>query len=492
MKPSAQIVSKTPQLFNDPAAMERQETQDVKIPNLCRTDQGVWRIKMRHPAMPGKQIDRSCNTTDAAVAVRVGEALDALKNPQWHSLDKEQDAKRIFPAVAVDAFYKPLRQRPTTDNGSPRVIATYYDEMGAEEEKQPFQKVCDKLTIAEQEIITLRRKCEFFEKELARLGHGPHNQQSLQTAFEGWSAEFHSKSARQKKAVVRRVRFVIENLKNVTLAELNKDRIDAAITKSMSVVRSKSKKAASSAYEVSYRTRDMKRLLAWIADEYEMRAIAKLVKTLHAPSVETIARSQNGGVGILAVDALTKLLDSTATEPFESLQAAVYWRALIGMLVYSGMRLGELCVLTWDDVNFDNILSVRDTRIKTTKTLASNRPVRPLPELWPLLRALQPVTGSKPFVFPALLDGKLTDECWLIENDGKMIAQRLTRCLIRMEEILGLGRQIPQRARRTCRGLMLNRGAPGHVLDTMLGHSGDVGAAHYQNSLQIVNGFKFA
>jgi hypothetical protein len=39
---------------------------------------------------------------------------------------------------------------------------------------------------------------------------------------------------------------------------------------------------------------------------------------------------------------------------------------------------------------------------------------------------------------------------------------------------------------------MLNRGAPGHVVDTRLGHSGDVGAAHYQYSLQIVNGFKFA
>lgn len=469
-----------------------QGAENMKIPNLKQQPSGVWRIRCRHPAIPEKIIDRSCNTTDAAVAIRISEAIDAFKNPLWHSLDKKADAERIYPKIAIDAFFTPLKQVPTSLSGTPLIYSTVINEDGAHECSQPYQKTCDDLALAQQELTTLRKKCEFYEKELSRLGHGPHNQLTIQSAFERWSKEFHSKSARQKKAVIRRVRFVIENLKLVTLADLTTDKINNAIQKSMLLVRSKSKKAALSLYEVSYRTRDFKRLLTWIGEEYEMRSIAKLVKTLHAKSVDTIARSQNGGVGILDVAILSSILTATATEPFDSLQAAVYWRALIGTLAYSGIRLGELCALTWADVKMDDLLAIRDSEVKSTKTVASNRPVRPLPELWPLLRALQPVTGSKAFVFPALLDGKLGDDCWLIENDGKMIAQRLTRVLMRMESTLGLGRQIPQRARRTCRGLMQNRGVPEHVLNAMMGHSGDVGAAHYQNSLQIVSAFKFA
>jgi integrase len=470
-----------------------QEEHDMQFSNLKKMSSGVFRIRMRHPALPGKMIDRSCNTTEIGIAARISEALEALKHPNWHDPSKENEAARLYNAVAVEAFYKPLRAVDPEINFTPRIMAVHLEQDGALEYAEPYQTVADNYTKLLIEHDLLRRKCDFLERELSRLGHSPHNKQTLAAAFDRWSKEFHSKSERQRKAVVRRAKFVVEALGPVSFEKLTLAAVNDAINKSLKVVRSRNGMKAQSLYERSYRIREIKRLLAWVATEFELKAIGKIASSLHAQSAQTIARSQNGDVGILDLVAVERFLSITDAKPYATLQAAVYWRALIASLVYAGLRLGELCALRWQDVNFvGQILSVKDTEIKATKTTASNRPIKPLPELWSFLQTLQPVTGTYEFVFPAFLDGAFKPESWLVEEDGKMIAVRLTRALIRDEVKIGLGRKIPQRARRTCRGLMLTRGVPGHVCDLMLGHSNDVGAAHYTNALQVVSAFKFA
>src|SRR5438128_881753 len=100
-----------------------------------------------------------------------------------------------------------------------------------------------------------------------------------------------------------------------------------------------------------------------------MRSVGKIASALHAPSAQTIARAKGGNVDILDEVALQRFLSGLEAAPFATLQAATYWRALVATLVYSGMRLGELCVLQWSDVDFKGqLLSVRDSEIKATKT----------------------------------------------------------------------------------------------------------------------------
>jgi integrase len=137
------------------------------------------------------------------------------------------------------------------------------------------------------------------------------------------------------------------------------------------------------------------------------------------------------------------------------------------------------------------VISIVDSPDKGLKTLKSNRVIRPLPELWALLERLKAITGDYDFAFPYENRGKFENKCWLVEEDGKQIAKLLTRKLIREEAAIGLGRQIPMRARRTCRNLMLVRGVPAHIVDLMLGHSAEVGRAHYTHVREVVSAFQY-
>ena len=97
------------------------------------------------------------------------------------------------------------------------------------------------------------------------------------------------------------------------------------------------------------------------------------------------------------------------------------------------------------------------------------------------------MTGKSEWVFPAFTDGKLQSYWWLEIEGGKLIAKKLTRALIRLEDTLGLGRKIAMRARRTCRGLMIAKGIPTAAVNLMMGHSGSIGRNHYESAEQIIS-----
>lgn len=83
-----------------------------------------------------------------------------------------------------------------------------------------------------------------------------------------------------------------------------------------------------------------------------------------------------------------KLFECLETEPLQ-------YRAMITLLLYSGMRRGELCGLCWDDINFTTgLIDINKSSLYTpqmgifedaTKTFSSNRVIKLPPDIITLL-----------------------------------------------------------------------------------------------------------
>ena len=466
----------------------------IKVPHLHRTQTGIWRIKCRHSVVGG-MIDKSTKTKDPDVAIQISDSLtELLRNPHWRGLESLPEAQRLFHPVAVSAFYDRLPRTELTrkhehDDGRPpdqdrSLMVVHLDpDEGVVQYAEPYQRLADahgELSIKYKLAV---QRIEMLEEMLAQNGVTL-CQLTVRAAFDTWIRSLNCKSERQKAAVVRRARYVIDKIAAARLSDLTVPEIIKAVGDSMKAQHSKAGKATS-AYEASYRTRDFKRFAVWAADEFNIRTLERTARKIVVPSLTKIARTT--GVDVLDMLMVSKILNAKGRKPFDTTLAATYWRALIAVLVYAGPRLSELAALGWSDIDWNKkLISVRDGE-RELKTEKSNRPIKPLCEVWPHLQALKLVTGKSEWVFPAFTDGKLQSYWWLEIEGGKLIAKKLTRALIRLEDTLGLGRKIAMRARRTCRGLMITKGIPTAAVNLMMGHSGAIGAAHYENALQIVS-----
>jgi integrase len=162
---------------------------------------------------------------------------------------------------------------------------------------------------------------------------------------------------------------------------------------------------------------------------------------------------------------------------------------LVGVLALGGLRLAELAALRWQDLDVKaKLISIVDTELHELKAPVHQRVVRPLwPDaIWPLLARLRMVTEKTPFVFPFLFNGQPTQESWLVPDHDKLISRRLTQRLLRFAARIGLGKQLPLRARRFCQTEMLATGLPESLVNLMLGHSADVGRSHYTNAREVI------
>src|SRR5690625_871635 len=154
--------------------------------------------------------------------------------------------------------------------------------------------------------------------------------------------------------------------------------------------------------------RDVRRFQDDLIDaEYSVHHIKKVHQTLSAIFNFAIKEQYTDHNPARAVgnieDEPTRHINYWTLEEFKSFMEVVdnfEHRTLFMTLYYSGMRKGELCALTWKDIDFDNNTinidkTAYNTRVTTPKTLSSIRKLEMPKYVMAMLRQLKNIKKPK-------------------------------------------------------------------------------------------------
>ena len=184
-----------------------------------------------------------------------------------------------------------------------------------------------------------------------------------------------------------------------------------------------------------------------------------------------------------------KVLETLSTAPLK-------WRTAVMLLLYSGMRRGELCGLVWGDLDFDNklvhitkanqYLSGKGIFEKETKNETSNRVIKLPDEMFSMLREYK--------VWQTEERLKMGDK-W--QDSGKIFTQEnglamhpssVTGWVRDFREANGLPKFTPHSLRHTSATLLIMQGVPVKAVSARLGHaSQNTTNAVYSHSIQTVD-----
>ena len=189
--------------------------------------------------------------------------------------------------------------------------------------------------------------------------------------------------------------------------------------------------------------------------------------------------------------------DKQALQVMEALTTApLKWRTAIMLLLYSGMRRGELCGLTWDDLDFDNKL-IHITKAnqylpgkgvfeKDTKNQASNRVIKLPDEMFALLIEYRGWQAQERL--------KMGDR-W--QDSGKVFTQEngqpihpasITSWVRDFRKAHSLPHFTPHSLRHTLATLLIMQGVPVKAVSARLGHaSQNTTNAVYSHAIQTVD-----
>lgn len=140
------------------------------------------------------------------------------------------------------------------------------------------------------------------------------------------------------------------------------------------------------------------------------------------------------------------------------------YRTLVGVLMYSGARLGEVQALRWKDIDFEkNCIHIRrnftpESGFTTLKTKAARRRVPMMPRLRRLLEYYRPGTGAD-LLFPGEVEGQ------------PLCRPPIRRHLERALRAVGLCGYTLHSLRHTFASTMIDAGANPKALQVVLGHS---------------------
>lgn len=296
---------------------------------------------------------------------------------------------------------------------------------------------------------------------------------TVQSCFDHFEKTFRCRNGSQEERgqVIRRIKIVLEHVGWArSYATITKVDLEAALDASNPV----------SETERSKRTKDIRRFFRHLclpASEggrgFSLAMI--LVQTLTPKSPGAIQRDRRR-------KGLIKILDPKPIVDDETL--SLYWRTLVGVLGFGGLRLSEAAGLEWDCIDFEaRLIRIRETTIhKDLKSDMSHRDVRPFDEIWSILTDYKKVARHKKIVFDRV---HKTDESWFKMYKGKSRAISLPK---RLSEVLGkrvTGGEIARRLRRYWETTMRTKGYGG-LIEAMGGHSKEVGAAHYTQWEKVV------
>lgn len=189
--------------------------------------------------------------------------------------------------------------------------------------------------------------------------------------------------------------------------------------------------------------------------------------------------------------------DKQALQVIEALDnAPIKWRTAVMLLIYSGMRRGELCGLTWNDIDFDNnllhisksnqYLSGKGIFEKETKTSSSERVIKLPSDMFLLLKDYKSWHEQERI--------KIGDR-W--EDSGKVFTQdngkpihpdSITEWVKKFTEKNDLPKFTPHSLRHTNATLLIMSGIPVKVVSARLGHADqNVTNAIYSHTIQTVD-----
>lgn len=160
-------------------------------------------------------------------------------------------------------------------------------------------------------------------------------------------------------------------------------------------------------------------------------------------------------------------------------KAPLVYQCYFILMIYTGFRRGEICGLTWDDIDFNNhIITINKARnnvvhkgdiIDTPKTSASNRSLRVVDEVFVYLKRLREYYEKE----KNRLGTKWQDNNFVFKgNYGKAIYVRSPEhWLRRFCEYEGLEYVTPHSFRHLNASLLIDSGANIKTVQACLGHS---------------------
>jgi len=232
-----------------------------------------------------------------------------------------------------------------------------------------------------------------------------------------------------------------------------------------------------------------------------LRRYYGLVSAILGAAVQMQAIPDNPALRVVKPKGIKKeaayLDDKEALQVMETLATApLKWRTAMMLLLYSGMRRGELCGLTWDDLDFDNklvhitkanqYLAGRGIIEKGTKNETSN-PVIKLPdEMFVMLieyRGWQ--AGERLKMGDRWQDsGKVFTQ----ENGQPIHPTSITGWVRDFREAHSLPHFTPHTLRHTSATLLIMQGVPVKAVSARLGHAiQNTTNAVYSHAIQTVD-----
>ena len=161
------------------------------------------------------------------------------------------------------------------------------------------------------------------------------------------------------------------------------------------------------------------------------------------------------------------------------------WRMLFSIAIYTGMRLGDCCCLTWDAVNLAS--SIIQIVPRKTRRYLSGRPVTiPLhPELSALLNEMPPESRSG-FVMRSIAHD-FTTRRWNVSRKLDRIFERANIATSVMLE--GRSRRTPSATfhslRHTFVSIAVNAGIPLATVQSIVGHTSTAMTRHYYHPSEV-------
>lgn len=219
----------------------------------------------------------------------------------------------------------------------------------------------------------------------------------------------------------------------------------------------------------SVTVREHHRIIGSILESARRR---KVISSNPARDVEKLPKAQKKEACFLDEKEAREVVNALSSAPLK-------WRCAVMLLAQSGMRRGELCGLTWDDIDFENhVVHIRKAHgylpemgiyEKETKNASSERVVKLPPEMFALLKEYRAWQAGEQFKSGNLWH--LSNKVFTQINGKPIHPSSITQWVAKFRESNKLPYFSPHTLRHTSATLLIMQGVPVKAVSSRLGHA---------------------
>lgn len=448
------------------------------------------KIIFRHPhVFKGKYGKVICVAVAKLSGERQGKVKDCLETLLASKPLIPDDFKGKPDQIALDAYFNAMKPEKPKYADATKLKAK--DIPDADHSIMPDQFRSDMkhgaLIDAQQEIRRLKAQLEGVVKSTG-IRSEAENSVTVGAAYAHYEKHVRCRSEEARSDVLRIVKAVINRLGEKTLyCELTKSVIETACNEAPSEKKGLNPKPSKSA--IFNRLREMKRFCKEISWPVESDGMG-----LRNPAVAIKAGSQVTLQKGRRKDGKVQTLDPK--ELLKNGKLSHYWKAMIAVLGYGGLRLSEAAALTWNSLCVkDGLIQIRPSAIKPElKSYMSERDVKPFTNVWKFLKIFRKVAKHDAIIFDR--EGHPSGPTWFEDRKGKPRAINLPGALIdaisdavfpapKEGEKKPKVKEPARRLRRFWETSMREKGL-GHLIEMTGGHSSEVGLAHYTKFESVI------